>query len=89
MADTALKFGPEWLRALTEPQGDGGGMLYQAPLANIKLAEFRYGKEEILALFDKNVKPPEELASFGSLFVDKCQFPLNLMQVFLQTFLIL
>ena len=28
MADTALKFGPEWLRALTtEPQGgtDGGG----------------------------------------------------------------
>ena len=82
MADTALKFGPEWLRALTEPQADGGGALYQhQPLPNIKLAEFRYGKEEILALFDKNVKPPEELVNFGSLFVEKCQFPLNLMQV--------
>ena len=80
MADTALKFGPEWLRALTEPQGESGG-LYSTPLANIKLAEFRYGKEEILALFDKNVKPPEELVNFGSLFVEKCQFPLNLMQV--------
>ena len=57
MADTALKFGPEWLRALTEPQGESGGVLYSAPLANIKLAEFRYGKEEILALFDKAVKP--------------------------------
>ena len=80
MADTALKFGPEWLRALTEPQGEGGGMPY-APLPNIKLAEFRYGKEEILALFDKSVKPPEELVNFGTLYVEKCQFPLNLMQV--------
>ena len=79
MADTALKFGPEWLRALTEPQGEGGGVL--APLSNIKLAEFRYGKEEILALFDKNVKPPEEIVNFGTLFVEKCQYPLNLMQV--------
>lgn len=85
MADTALKFGPEWLRALTEPQGgEGGGMLYNPPLSNIKLAEFRYGKEEILALFDKNVKPPEQLVNFGSLFVDKCQFPLNMMQVTLE-----
>ena len=27
------------------------------------------------------VKYPEELAQFGSLFVEKTQFPLNLMQV--------
>ena len=27
------------------------------------------------------VKHPEELAQFGSLFVEKPQFPLNLMQV--------
>jgi len=85
MADTALKFGPEWLRALTEPQGgtDGGGLLYSpvSVLPNMKLAEFRYGREEMLALFDKNVKYPEELAQFGSLFVEKTQFPLNLMQM--------
>ena len=81
MADTALKFGPEWLRALTEPQGGGDPMLYTPPLANVKLAEFRYGKEEILALFDKSTKPPEELVNFGTLFVEKCQFPLSMMQV--------
>ena len=85
MADTALKFGPEWLRALTsEPHGGGGdgmGMLYTAPLANVKLAEFRYGKEEILALFDKSREPPEELVNFSTLFVEKCQFPLSMMQV--------
>merc|ERR1719431_2103292 len=85
MADTALKFGPEWLRALTEPQGgsDGGGLLYSpvSALPNMKLAEFRYGREEMLALFDKSAKHPEELAQFGSLFVEKPQFPLNLMQM--------
>jgi len=81
MADTALKFGPEWLRALTEPQGGNGGVLYTPPLPNMKLADYRYGREEMLALFDKNVKPPEDLAQFGTLFVEKCQFPLNLMQM--------
>jgi len=81
MADTALKFGPEWLRALTEPQGGSGGVLYTPPLPNMKLADYRYGREEMLALFDKNVKPPEDLAQFGTLFVEKCQFPLNLMQM--------
>ena len=63
----------------TLAKGEGGGVL--TPLSNIKLAEFRYGKEEILALFDKNVKPPEEIVNFGTLFVEKCQYPLNLMQV--------
>ena len=82
------------------------GLLYSpvSVLPNMKLAEFRYGREEMLALFDKNVrgkrsnlkmshfseiftemtlqvKYPEELAQFGSLFVEKTQFPLNLMQV--------
>ena len=39
------------------------------------------GKEEILALFDKTREPPEELVNFGTLFVEKCQFPLSMMQV--------
>ena len=35
------------------------GLLYSpvSVLPNMKLAEFRYGREEMLALFDKNVRP--------------------------------
>ena len=34
------------------------GLLYSpvSVLPNMKLAEFRYGREEMLALFDKNVR---------------------------------
>ena len=109
-----------WLVNIFSGDGGMGGMLYTAPLANVKLAEFRYGKywpligrgrsrdlitglwlvqtdhmcpeywrligwfsgkEEILALFDKTREPPEELVNFGTLFVEKCQFPLSMMQV--------
>lgn len=43
------------------------------------LAEFRYGREEMLALFDvKAVKTPEILVSFKNLYVDKVQCPLAL-----------
>ena len=36
---------------------------------------------EIFTEMTLQVKYPEELAQFGSLFVEKTQFPLNLMQV--------
>lgn len=43
------------------------------------LAEFRYGREEMLALFDvKAVKTPEILVNFKNLYVDKVQCPLAL-----------
>ena len=42
MADTALKFGPEWLRALTEPQGGEGGGRGQFD----EETDAREGKEE-------------------------------------------
>lgn len=43
------------------------------------LAEFRYGREEMLALFDvKVVKTPEILVNFKNLYVDKVQCPLAL-----------
>ena len=47
----------------------------------MKLAEFRYGKEEMLALFSPELDPPKEIIALGSLYVDSCQFPLNLIQV--------
>lgn len=43
------------------------------------LAEFRYGREEMLALFDvKSVKLPELLVNFKNLYVEKIQCPLAL-----------
>lgn len=50
----------------------------------MKLAEFRYGKEEMLALFSPELDPPKEIIALGSLYVDSCQFPLNLIQVCLE-----
>ena len=50
----------------------------------MKLAEFRYGKEELLALFDEarleEKDPPEEYAFLKqfSLWLNKPQIPLNL-----------
>lgn len=42
------------------------------------LSEFRYGREEMLALFDKNIKHPELLPRYKYLFVEKMQCPLAL-----------
>ncbi|CAG2177598.1 unnamed protein product, partial [Oppiella nova] len=58
---TDMKFGPEWLKALsgggpnapaTSPPTSGAPPKY-------KLSEYRYGREEMLALFNHNLKPPE------------------------------
>lgn len=44
-----------------------------------QLAEFRYGREEMLSLYDKNVKLPELLPKFKKLFMEKIQCPLALL----------
>ena len=45
-----------------------------------KLAEYRYGREEMLALFNPHIiKPPENVEEFPHLFVDKVQMPLSLL----------
>lgn len=46
-----------------------------------QLAEHRYGREEMLALFDKSVAAPEPLKSISGLYVDKLQLPLALIQM--------
>jgi PERQ amino acid-rich with GYF domain-containing protein len=43
-----------------------------------QLADHRYGREEMLALFDNMVKAPDRLASISSLYVEKTQEPLAL-----------
>ncbi|XP_020643017.3 GRB10-interacting GYF protein 2 isoform X1 [Pogona vitticeps] len=55
-----LNFGPEWLRALSS-----GGTVTSPPLSpalpKYKLADYRYGREEMLALFLKDNKIPSDL----------------------------
>ena len=64
------------LRALS----DGGGSVTSPPpspgFAKFKLAEHRYGREEMLALFIPNTKPPERLDEFPALKSDKPLHPL-------------
>nr|XP_048689552.1 GRB10-interacting GYF protein 1 isoform X4 [Caretta caretta] len=60
MAAETLNFGPEWLRALSS----GGSVASPPPspaMPKYKLAEYRYGREEMLALYVKENKVPEEL----------------------------
>ncbi|XP_075717442.1 GRB10-interacting GYF protein 2 isoform X2 [Rhinoderma darwinii] len=55
-----LNFGPEWLRALSS-----GGSVISPPLSpalpKYKLADYRYGREEMLALYVKDNKVPSDL----------------------------
>ena len=47
-----------------------------------KLAEHRYGREEMLALFEHNTKPPDELRrENASLVKEACQLPLSLISM--------
>ncbi|EDS31257.1 conserved hypothetical protein [Culex quinquefasciatus] len=90
----AINFGPAWLRKgpglgggpphtnnnnSISSGGGGAGAAAASTVTRYALAEFRYGREEMLALFDmKSVKSPEILANFKNLFVEKIQCPLAL-----------
>ncbi|XP_054851074.1 GRB10-interacting GYF protein 1 isoform X2 [Eublepharis macularius] len=79
MAAETLNFGPEWLRALS-----GGGSVTSPPpspaMPKYKLAEYRYGREEMLALYVKDNKVPEEIrdTEFSALLQDDPLQPLAL-----------
>lgn len=61
--------------------GSGGGGTTTSSTSRYHLAEHRYGREEMLALFDRNNKPPEPLTTFSALYVEKTQLPLALIQM--------
>ncbi|KAG5888028.1 hypothetical protein JTB14_027823 [Gonioctena quinquepunctata] len=73
----SMNFGPDWIRNLSSEGstggGTGGGTKYQ-------LADYRYGREEMLALFDRNAKPPVPLTNFKCLYSETCLLPLALLQ---------
>ncbi|XP_071555029.1 GIGYF family protein Gyf-like isoform X1 [Temnothorax nylanderi] len=78
----SMKFGPEWLRKVSSADncntGSGGGGTTTLGASRYQLAEHRYGREEMLAMFDRNCKPWEPLNTFSALYVEKTQLPLAL-----------
>uniref|UniRef100_A0A8D0B377 GRB10 interacting GYF protein 1 n=1 Tax=Salvator merianae TaxID=96440 RepID=A0A8D0B377_SALMN len=79
MAAETLNFGPEWLRALSS----GGSVASPPPspaMPKYKLAEYRYGREEMLALYVKDNKVPEEIQEkeFSAILQDEPLQPLAL-----------
>ncbi|ESP03518.1 hypothetical protein LOTGIDRAFT_171304 [Lottia gigantea] len=80
MADT-LNFGPEWLRALS----DGNTVASPPPTPGLggkfKLANNRYGREEMLALFHDQYKAPDELKEIPSIYCEAIQKPLAFMNL--------
>ncbi|EFA01526.1 hypothetical protein TcasGA2_TC007086 [Tribolium castaneum] len=77
MTDSSMNFGPAWIRNLrsegtTGGGGPSGGSRYQ-------LAEYRYGREEMLALFERNAKPPASLLTFKTLYSEQTMVPLALL----------
>lgn len=50
-------------------------------ITKYKLAEFRYGREEMLALFDRGMTPPEELKKYTDLFVESARIPMTMVQM--------
>uniref|UniRef100_A0A673MX51 PERQ amino acid-rich with GYF domain-containing protein 1-like n=1 Tax=Sinocyclocheilus rhinocerous TaxID=307959 RepID=A0A673MX51_9TELE len=80
MTAETLNFGPEWLRALSS-----GGSVSSPPaspaMPKYKLAEYRYGREEMLALYVQDNKVPEEMQDkeFAAILQDEPQQPLALL----------
>uniref|UniRef100_W5LL58 GRB10 interacting GYF protein 1 n=1 Tax=Astyanax mexicanus TaxID=7994 RepID=W5LL58_ASTMX len=79
MTAETLNFGPEWLRALSR-----GGSITSSPpspaMPKSKLAEYRYGREEMLALYIKDNKVPEDMQDkeFAAILQEEPQQPLAL-----------
>ncbi|XP_028330034.1 GRB10-interacting GYF protein 1 isoform X2 [Gouania willdenowi] len=79
MTAETLNFGPEWLRALSS----GGSVTSPPPspaMPKYKLAEYRYGREEMLALYIKDNEVPEDMQDkeFAAILQDEPMQPLAL-----------
>lgn len=81
MAETALKFGPEWLRALSHGAYSATPSTQGMPIPKYKLAEHRYGREEMLALCPKDLTMPNGIQEFSQLLHDRCRLPLALVPI--------
>ncbi|GFO40300.1 perq amino acid-rich with gyf domain-containing protein 2 [Plakobranchus ocellatus] len=75
----ALKFGPQWLRDLSD--GGAGTSQPHSPTVGtkFKLADYRYGREEMLSLWNINSPPPDQVRKHLSIFSKEIQKPITMM----------
>jgi PERQ amino acid-rich with GYF domain-containing protein len=74
------------LRNLTQPSDSGTGGTGGGPTSSTtpryQLADYRYGREEMLAMFENmKLNVPDGLDSFPMLFIEKSLPPLALIQM--------
>ncbi|KAK9875652.1 hypothetical protein WA026_009449 [Henosepilachna vigintioctopunctata] len=74
----SMNFGPDWIRNLSSEGTTTGGV---SGGARCQLADYRYGREEMLSFFDKNLKPPQSLLGFKGLYSEVTLPPLALSPV--------
>lgn len=55
------------------------GKINHCKCEETKIVFFRYGREEMLALFDKGMRPPSYLTTFKPLYSDQTLVPLALL----------
>jgi hypothetical protein len=65
------------LRALSDGSTPAGPT--PVPSTKFKLADYRYGREEMLALCQESYLPAEELRKFPHIFVEETQTPISLL----------
>lgn len=80
----ALKFGPQWLRDLGDVGASGNPQSPTTPptcSVKFKLADYRYGREEMLALFNESSPPPDQVRKHLTIFSKEIQKPMTLTQL--------
>ncbi|CAL1545912.1 unnamed protein product [Lymnaea stagnalis] len=75
----ALKFGPQWLRDLSDGGTNASQPTTPPPSVKFKLAEYRYGREEMLSLFNENSPPPDQVRKHLSIFSKEIQKPITML----------
>jgi hypothetical protein len=64
----------------TPPSAAAAAAAAASLASRFKPSEHRYSREEMLALYDKNLDAPSFLVNFGTLFIEKMQPPLAFSQ---------
>ena len=69
---------------MSGPEGSGASGVPQSPTTptgsvKFKLADYRYGREEMLALFTESAPPPDQVKKHQSIFSKEIQKPITMM----------
>ncbi|KAH9488015.1 GRB10 interacting GYF protein 1 [Bulinus truncatus] len=77
--EMALKFGPQWLRDLSDGGTNSSQPSTPTTSVKFKLADYRYGREEMLALYNEHSTPPDQVRKHLSIFSKEIQKPITML----------